>query len=304
MQTGNLIIVSAPSGAGKTSLVAALLKSDPQVRLSVSFTTRAPRAGEVNGREYNFVDVAAFERMRANGEFGANARVHGRVSNHSAARDILRASFELGLQQHDSRCPLGQPERDGRQHFGERDERKVGHEEIDRRERRKVACVRPFEKGDARVFAQALVKLGPSDIDREHTGRAMLEEAIGEAARGGAEIEAAESGYVNGEVSESGFKFEPSAADIAFKGGQFDRRLGIEHLGGLNKDECAHPRPPRHDQALRRLARFGEPPFDEEDIGTEPWHGRIIAQRGEVVRENEDRAVVLSVELRRDAYDD
>ncbi len=75
--TGNLIIVSAPSGAGKTSLVAALLKCDPQVRLSVSFTTRAPRAGEVNGREYNFVDVAAFERLRANGEFVESALVHG-----------------------------------------------------------------------------------------------------------------------------------------------------------------------------------------------------------------------------------
>ena len=75
--TGNLFIVSAPSGAGKTSLVAALLDADPQVRKSVSFTTRAPRPGEVNGREYNFVTVELFERMRANGEFVESARVHG-----------------------------------------------------------------------------------------------------------------------------------------------------------------------------------------------------------------------------------
>lgn len=74
---GNLYIVSAPSGAGKTSLVAALLDSDPQVRISVSFTTRAPRKGEVNGREYNFVSVAEFERMRADGEFVESALVHG-----------------------------------------------------------------------------------------------------------------------------------------------------------------------------------------------------------------------------------
>ena len=74
---GNLYIVSAPSGAGKTSLVAALLDSDPQVRMSVSFTTRAPRKGEVNGREYNFVSVAEFERMRAHGEFVESALVHG-----------------------------------------------------------------------------------------------------------------------------------------------------------------------------------------------------------------------------------
>ena len=75
--SGNLFIVSAPSGAGKTSLVAALLDADPQVRKSVSFTTRAPRPGEVNGREYNFVTVELFERMRANGEFVESARVHG-----------------------------------------------------------------------------------------------------------------------------------------------------------------------------------------------------------------------------------
>jgi guanylate kinase len=75
--SGNLFIVSAPSGAGKTSLVAALLDADPLVRKSVSFTTRAPRPGEVNGREYNFVTVAEFERMRAHGDFVESALVHG-----------------------------------------------------------------------------------------------------------------------------------------------------------------------------------------------------------------------------------
>ena len=75
--SGNLFIVSAPSGAGKTSLVAALLDADPQVRKSVSFTTRGARAGEVNGREYNFVSLVEFERMRASGEFVESALVHG-----------------------------------------------------------------------------------------------------------------------------------------------------------------------------------------------------------------------------------
>jgi guanylate kinase len=74
---GNLIIVSAPSGAGKTSLVAALLDADPLVKKSVSFTTRAPRPGEINGREYNFVTTAEFERMRARGDFVESALVHG-----------------------------------------------------------------------------------------------------------------------------------------------------------------------------------------------------------------------------------
>ncbi|MBM3342636.1 MAG: guanylate kinase [Betaproteobacteria bacterium] len=74
---GNLYIVSAPSGAGKTSLVAALLDIDPRVRKSVSFTTRAPRTGEADGREYNFVSVARFEAMRARGDFVESALVHG-----------------------------------------------------------------------------------------------------------------------------------------------------------------------------------------------------------------------------------
>ena len=77
MALGNLIIVSAPSGAGKTTLVAALLEADPAVRLSVSFTTRAPRPGEVDGRDYHFVSVQTFEAMRARGELLESAEVHG-----------------------------------------------------------------------------------------------------------------------------------------------------------------------------------------------------------------------------------
>ena len=77
--SGNLYIVSAPSGAGKTSLVAALLDADPLVRKSVSYTTRAPRPSEVNGREYNFVGRDAFDRMRAQGEFIESALVHGNL---------------------------------------------------------------------------------------------------------------------------------------------------------------------------------------------------------------------------------
>ena len=74
--SGTLYIVSAPSGAGKTSLVQALLAADPGVRKSVSYTTRKPRPGEENGREYHFVDVAAFEAMAARGAFLECATVH------------------------------------------------------------------------------------------------------------------------------------------------------------------------------------------------------------------------------------
>jgi guanylate kinase len=76
MISGTLFIVSAPSGAGKTTLVGRLLQDDPQVRHSVSFTTRAPRPGEQDGREYNFIDVQRFLAMRERGEFAEWAEVH------------------------------------------------------------------------------------------------------------------------------------------------------------------------------------------------------------------------------------
>lgn len=74
---GTLFIVSAPSGAGKTTLVNLLLERDLQVRHSVSYTTRPPRPGELDGREYNFIGVAAFVAMRDRGEFLEWAEVHG-----------------------------------------------------------------------------------------------------------------------------------------------------------------------------------------------------------------------------------
>ena len=92
--SGNLFIVSAPSGAGKTSLVAALLDADPLVRKSVSFTTRTPRPGEINGREYNFVEVDEFERMRARGEFVESALVHG--NHYGTSRHWIGARMAEG----------------------------------------------------------------------------------------------------------------------------------------------------------------------------------------------------------------
>jgi guanylate kinase len=74
--SGNLYIVSAPSGAGKTSLVAALLEADRGIRKSVSYTTRPPRPGEVNGSHYHFVAMADFERMAQAGDFLESALVH------------------------------------------------------------------------------------------------------------------------------------------------------------------------------------------------------------------------------------
>src|SRR5215212_9120940 len=77
MSAGALIIVTAPSGAGKTTLVRMLMAHDAQVRHSVSYTTRSPRPGEQDGREYHFIDIAGFLAMRERGEFVEWAEVHG-----------------------------------------------------------------------------------------------------------------------------------------------------------------------------------------------------------------------------------
>jgi guanylate kinase len=74
---GRLFVITAPSGAGKTSLIDALVRADPSLKLSVSYTTRAPRPGEKDGVDYHFVDDAAFLAMQARGEFLESAEVHG-----------------------------------------------------------------------------------------------------------------------------------------------------------------------------------------------------------------------------------
>ena len=76
---GNVIIVSAPSGAGKTSLVKELISRDSAARKSISYTTRPQRPGEVDGADYHFVDAETFQRMLNAGEFLESATVHGNM---------------------------------------------------------------------------------------------------------------------------------------------------------------------------------------------------------------------------------
>jgi guanylate kinase len=77
--SGNLFIISAPSGAGKTSLVSALLNSNKQIALSISYTTRSPRPGETNGKDYHFVSRDRFLQMAQNGDFLESAEVYGNL---------------------------------------------------------------------------------------------------------------------------------------------------------------------------------------------------------------------------------
>jgi len=94
MNKGILFILSAPSGAGKTSLIKALLEHEPSLRLAVSFTTRAPRSGEQDGIHYHFVEPERFRRMVAAGEFIEHAQVFG--NHYGTAESTVRSQLGQG----------------------------------------------------------------------------------------------------------------------------------------------------------------------------------------------------------------
>ena len=94
MRSGRLFVITAPSGAGKSSLIAALLRDDASLRLSISYTTRPPRPGEVNAREYHFVDEPTFLAMQARGEFLESALVHG--NRYGTSRRVIEESLARG----------------------------------------------------------------------------------------------------------------------------------------------------------------------------------------------------------------
>lgn len=77
MKKGRLFIISAPSGTGKSTVVSHLLKKFPELVYSISYTTRPPRRGEENGREYHFVDAITFRKLIDEGFFAEWAEVHG-----------------------------------------------------------------------------------------------------------------------------------------------------------------------------------------------------------------------------------
>lgn len=99
MMPGNLIIVSAPSGAGKTTLVGEMPKRDHLVKDSISFTSRAPREGEVDGGHYHFVARAEFEAMIERGDFLEWAEVHGNLygTSRRLVEDARAAGFDVIL---------------------------------------------------------------------------------------------------------------------------------------------------------------------------------------------------------------
>ena len=91
---GIIFILSAPSGAGKTTLYHGLHKAYPEIKLSVSCTTRARRKGEVNGQDYRFITAGQFEAMRSRKEFAEWANVHG--NSYGTPRKPLDHSIQTG----------------------------------------------------------------------------------------------------------------------------------------------------------------------------------------------------------------
>ena len=111
---GRLFVIAAASGTGKTSLVKALMAQEPSLAFSVSHTTRRPRAQEVDGRDYHFVDRATFERMVAAGEFLEHASVFDNLYGTSrreveqalaAGRDLIVEIDWQGAQQLRTKLP-------------------------------------------------------------------------------------------------------------------------------------------------------------------------------------------------------
>jgi guanylate kinase len=92
-EPGRLYVIAAPSGAGKTSLVKALMEREPRLRFSVSYTTRKPRATEIDGRDYHFITPARFQEMMERGEFLEHAQVYDNSygTGVQAVRDALSA---------------------------------------------------------------------------------------------------------------------------------------------------------------------------------------------------------------------
>src|SRR5436305_2145696 len=91
---GKLFVITAPSGAGKTSLIEAVMRDDRTLKISVSYTTRAPRKGEKDAVDYHFVDEKTFRAMRSGGEFLESAEVHG--NHYGTAKQVILDAVKRG----------------------------------------------------------------------------------------------------------------------------------------------------------------------------------------------------------------
>ncbi len=91
---GKLFVITAPSGAGKTSLIEAVMRDDPSLKISVSYTTRPPRKGEKDGVDYHFIEEPTFRKMQAQGEFLECAEVHG--NHYGTSKQVILDAVKRG----------------------------------------------------------------------------------------------------------------------------------------------------------------------------------------------------------------
>jgi len=94
LSKGNLFIITAASGAGKTSLVKVLVADNPNIKVSISFTTRQPRVGEKDGEDYFFLDEINFKKMIENDEFLETAKCHGAL--YGTSKLTVKEALEKG----------------------------------------------------------------------------------------------------------------------------------------------------------------------------------------------------------------
>lgn len=100
MSKGNIFVISAASGTGKTTLVSRLVQQHPNVRVSVSHTTRPPRTGEVNGQHYHFVSEEEFVRLAGEGAFLEHAQVFGNYygTSYESVQSMCEQGYDVILE--------------------------------------------------------------------------------------------------------------------------------------------------------------------------------------------------------------
>src|SRR5918992_3870925 len=176
-----------------------------------------------------------------------------------AALDVRAAGLELRLDEHD-RLParLGEPEH-RRQHLTQRDEGDVAGDKLrPERELREVACVHALKHDHARVVAEALVELRPPDVERDHALGAALEEDVGEAARGGADVESQASRWIDVERVERVVELLAAAGDEA----RWLRELELHGIVDLLAGLLEAGNPSSHHERLGLRARVRETALD------------------------------------------
>ena len=199
-----------------------------------------------------------------------------RVADHPAAADRLPAGLELGLdQQHQVAVVAGQPGQDG-QDQAQRDERQVGHGQVDRPADLgglQRAHVGPVQHPDPRVLAQAEVELAVADVDGHHLGRPGLQQHVGEAAGGGAGVEAAPPGHRHAEPLEGRGQLVAAAAGPApGRAGQGERVGGGDQRRRLGRDRAGDQDPPVPDGRGGRLPAGRQTAPDQ--LAVQPHPGR------------------------------